>query len=115
MASVLDSSEVWQYSVWHAAGGIVMYELIHLDSRVRYTAESDAAHWFEWLPRAVEGSEEVEYPNSTAEYDPEHPISDLLYECVARIWQEIRDGRIVAPGWGRRRRGSRLLRREVTT
>lgn len=93
--SVLDSSEVWQYSVWHAAGGIVMYELIHLDSRVRYTAEKDVAHWFEWLPQAVPNSGMVAYPNATAEYDKDHPISDLLYECIARIWQEERDGTIL--------------------
>lgn len=87
----VDSSGVWQYSV-RDERGVVLYELIHLESGVSYTSGADANHWFQWPPNP-----ESEVP--TAEYESDHPISDLLYECVARIWREIKDGTIVAPHW----------------
>jgi len=87
----VDSSGVWQYSV-RDERGVVLYELIHLESGVSYTSGADAAHWFQWPPNP-----ESEVP--TGEYNPEHPISDLLYECIARVWREIKDGTIVGPSW----------------
>lgn len=59
-----------------------MYELIHLDSGVSYTSGADTAHWFQWPPNP-------ESRVTAAEYDPTHPISDLLSACIARIQREI--------------------------
>ena len=77
----VDSSGVWQYSVWHAAG-VVMCELLHVKSNTRYTSEEGTGHWFQWP------STDPESEVSCAEFNPGHPISDLLNRELARL-QEV--------------------------